>query len=159
MDSISREFNLWDEPWICVLTKKNQVIEVSLEEVLINSHEYICLAGELPTQDFTVLRLLLALLHTIFFRKSPDEPQEAWYELWTKNHFSETAIIEYKEQWYDKFFLFDKKHPFFQMPNIPVKDDNAKPIEKLNGEISESANKSRLFLLRTGSNKSSISLV
>ena len=162
MDTEDNKFNLWEQPWISVLTKKNQVVDVSLEEVLTNAHEYIDLAGELPTQDFAILRLLMALLHTIFFRKSPEEPQEAWYELWTKTKFPKEHIINYKNQWSDRFFLFDSKYPFYQEPNTSNKDtkgkdDKVKPIEKLNGEISESANKSRLFLLRTGIKKNSLS--
>lgn len=163
MSENESKFNLWKEPWICVLTKEQKIIEVSLEDALINSQDYIDLAGELPTQNFAILRLLLALVHTIFFRKSPDEPQDAWFELWNKKCFAKEPIINYKNQWLDRFFLFDKKHPFYQEPKTSDvnkgnnKEDKTKPVEKLNGEISESAHKKRLFLLREGNEKNSLS--
>lgn len=91
MSEDDNNFNLWNNPWICVLPKEQKIIEVSLEDVLLNSQDYIDLAGELPTQNFAILRLLLALVHTIFFRKSPDEPQDAWFKLWTNKCFPPTA--------------------------------------------------------------------
>ena len=63
------EFNLLDEPWIRVLLPDYQVKEVSLTEALLKAHTYVDLAGELPTQDVAVLRLLLAVLLTIFLRE------------------------------------------------------------------------------------------
>ena len=52
------EFNLLDEKWIRVLTPACAVEEVSLTDALVHAHEYTDLAGELPTQDAAVLRLL-----------------------------------------------------------------------------------------------------
>ena len=46
------EFNLLDEPWIRVMTEDCTVVERSLMQVLLNSHQYQRLAGELPTQSF-----------------------------------------------------------------------------------------------------------
>ena len=65
------EFNLLEEPWIRVMTEDCTVRECSLTEVLVHSHQYRRLAGELPTQDVAVLRLLLAVLRTVFYRMDP----------------------------------------------------------------------------------------
>ena len=46
--------------------------EVSLTDALLHAHEYAGLAGELPTQDVAVLRLLLAVLQTVFYRVDPE---------------------------------------------------------------------------------------
>ena len=73
------EFNLLDEPWIRVMTEDCSVVECSLMQVLLNSHQYQRLAGELPTQDVALLRLLLAILQTVFYRVDPegeDDPIE-----------------------------------------------------------------------------------
>ena len=73
------EFNLLDEPWIRVMTEDCTVVERSLMQVLLNSHQYQRLAGELPTQDVALLRLLLAILQTVFYRVDPegeDDPIE-----------------------------------------------------------------------------------
>lgn len=63
-----REFNLLDEPWVRVMRPDCTVAEVSLPEALLNAHGYVDLAGEMPTQDAAVLRVLLALLFAVFAR-------------------------------------------------------------------------------------------
>ena len=62
------EFNLLDEPWIKVMTEDCTAQEISLTQALWEGHHYRRLAGELPTQDVAILRLLLAVLHTVFYR-------------------------------------------------------------------------------------------
>ena len=63
-----REFNLLDEPWIKVIDGDCRIHEVSLTGLFEHAHDYQDLCGELPTQDFAMLRLLLAVLHTVFSR-------------------------------------------------------------------------------------------
>ena len=55
-------FNLIDEPWILVRKNSGETTEVSLLDALTHAHEYDALAGELPTQDVAILRLMLAVL-------------------------------------------------------------------------------------------------
>ena len=62
------EFNLLDEPWIKVMKRDGTIDEVSLITVFEQEHLYTDLAGELATQNVAVLRLLLAVLHTVFSR-------------------------------------------------------------------------------------------
>ena len=62
------EFNLTEEKWVRVLMPDCSVQEVSLTEALLRAHEFRDLAGELPTQDAAVLRLLLAVLQAVFYR-------------------------------------------------------------------------------------------
>ena len=72
------EFNLLTEPWIRVRLRDNTVREVSLTEALVSAQDYVDLAGEMPTQNAAVLRLLLAVLFTVFSRVDakgkPDTP-------------------------------------------------------------------------------------
>ena len=58
------EFNLLTEPWVRVRRPDNTVQEVSLTDALLHAQDYVDLAGEMPTQDAAVLRLLLAVLFT-----------------------------------------------------------------------------------------------
>ena len=64
------EFNLLTEPWVRVRLPDNTVQEVSLTDALVHAQEYMDLAGEMPTQDAAMLRLLLAVLFTVFSRVS-----------------------------------------------------------------------------------------
>ena len=148
-----KEFNLIEEPWIRVLDNQCQIKHVSLMHVILNAHEYVDLSGELATQDVAVLRLILAVLHTVFSRvdlegevsplEEEDDAYERWKELWDAKRFPEKPIREYLEQWKERFWLFHPERPFGQMAGLDygTKYDAA----KLNGEVSESGNKIRLF--------------
>ena len=63
-----KEFNLLEESWIKVITPSLEQKEVSLLDVILHAHEYTSLSGETPTQDVALLRVLLALVETIFYR-------------------------------------------------------------------------------------------
>ena len=159
------EFNLLDEPWIRVMTEDCTVVERSLMQVLLNSHRYQRLAGELPTQDVALLRLLLAILQTVFYRVDPegeDDPIEdraaairRWQALWNAGRFPLQPIRTYLETWKDRFWLFHPEHPFYQVPAAAV--GTKFKASKLNGELSESAHKMRLFPLRDGEEKETLS--
>ena len=159
------EFNLLDEPWIRVMTEDCTVVERSLMQVLLNSHRYQRLAGELPTQDVALLRLLLAILQTVFYRVDPegeDDPIEdraaairRWQALWNAGRFPVQPIRTYLEIWKDRFWLFHPEHPFYQVPAAAV--GTKFKASKLNGELSESAHQMRLFPLRDGEEKETLS--
>lgn len=159
------EFNLLDEPWIRVMTEDCTVVERSLMQVLLNSHQYQRLADELPTQDVALLRLLLAILQTVFYRVDPegeDDPIEdraaairRWQALWNAGRFPVQPIRTYLETWKDRFWLFHPEHPFYQVPAAAVGTKFKASI--LNGELSESAHKMRLFPLRDGEEKETLS--
>ena len=147
------EFDLLTEPWIRVRLKDNTVQEVSLTEALVSAQDYVDLAGEMPTQDAAVLRLLLAVLFTVFSRvnvKGEPEPLEKrgqalrrWSELWQLGHFPAEPIRDYLEQWKDRFWLFHPTHPFWQVPTLC--NGIAFGGKKLNGDRAESGNKTPLF--------------
>lgn len=137
-------FNLLDEPWISVVyDEKGTTKEVSLQELFKNAHQYKDLAGDTKTQDFAVLRVLLAVLHTVFSRFDADgnvyeylavddrfkqiEPVEesdiadyqddlydTWIALWESGKFPD-IVNHYLEKWRDRFYLFDEEYPFFQV--------------------------------------------
>ena len=61
---MDREFNLIDEPWICVRDNGCEVKEISIRQVFEHAQDYTELAGETKTQDMAVLRFLLAVIYT-----------------------------------------------------------------------------------------------
>lgn len=155
------EFNLLDEPWIRVIDAECSVQELSLTDVLIHAHEYKALCGELPTQDVAVLRLLLAVLHTVFARvdmqgnphRLEDEGEAVgfWQALWENGKLPEQPIRTYLEQWHERFWLFHPERPFAQVAELTY--GTGYEAAKLNGEISESSNKKRLFSSCFGAEK------
>ena len=155
------EFNLLEEPWIRVRRPDCTVEEVSLSDALLCSHEYADLAGELPTQDVAVLRLLLAVLQTVFYRvdlegrdaplQEEDDALERWGLLWERRRLPEKPIREYLDAWRDRFWLFHPERPFYQVNEAQIGTEYG--AEKLNGEISISKHKDRLFLSYSGTEK------
>lgn len=163
-------FNLLDEPWVRVMNRDCAVEEVSLRDALLRAHGLKDLAGELPTQDAALLRLLLAVLFAVFARvdaaghpaplASGNAGIEAavarWKELWALGRFPEAPLDAYFATWHDRFWLFDEEHPFWQVPEKKwkrhVKKDGTEEragtpvsLEKFNVELLQSGNKARLF--------------
>lgn len=191
-------FNLLEEAWIMVMTdEKGSSEPVSLVQLFQNAHNYKQLAGEMQMQNFAILRLLLAVLHTVFSRfnfegehypymvlderfKQQEELDEddledhrenlmaTWKGLWQRKSFPE-IVGDYLYCWKDRFYLFDEKHPFYQVTKEelfkrPIKAGRgSNPTEvypkTLNRTISESGNKIALFSPRYGvaANKNRIS--
>lgn len=145
-------FNLLDEPWISVVfDEKGSTKEVSLLDFFQNAHHYKDLAGDTKTQDFAVLRVLLAVLHTVFSRfdangnvygyleidekyrqieeieeddleEYEDDLYETWLTLWQNRQFPD-IIEEYLKKWRDRFYLFDEEYPFFQVRREDISED------------------------------------
>jgi hypothetical protein len=150
-------YNLLDEPWIMVMTEDGENKKVSLKDVFRHAHEYQSLAGDMVTQDFAVMRVLLAVLHTVFSRVNAEGetykylildnrylPQneieeddaddyaedlfETWETLWQKGRFPE--IVEtYLEDWRDRFYLFDETYPFYQVTKESIAPDKINTAE------------------------------
>ncbi len=159
-------YNLLHEKWILATDFENKVLDLSMLEVFKNAHNLKNLAGELPTQDVAILRLLLAVLHTVFYRYSPNgeekeldnqyEAIERWRQIWEAGEFSYSLIEKYLISWEDRFYLFHDKFPFMQVTSDKGfwtregKEIAAskKALDYFVGEIAQSGNKSNLFLSR-----------
>lgn len=155
-------FNLIDEPWISVVVDEmGQTEEISLKSLFENAHIYKCIAGDTKAQDFAVLRVLLAILHTVFSRfdahgepyiffdldeqykpTSSIEDEEdledytdalyqTWKDLWLAGQFPE-IINEYLEKWRDHFNLLDEEYPFFQVTKNDLYSRNITVLGKQN---------------------------
>lgn len=158
------EFNLIDEPWIRVNRLDGEREMVSLKDALLRAHEFSGLAGEMPTQDVAILRTLLAVTMTFFYRvnevgepaplETEDDALERWDALWANRIFPPQPIIDYLNKWHERFWLFHPERPFMQAISAANGTDCGTP--KLIGEISESGSKPRLFACRAGEGKEKI---
>lgn len=61
-------FSPLDEPWIKVITIGLREKIVSLKTFFAEAHTYRRLAGDTPEQDTAMLRLLISIVLTAFFR-------------------------------------------------------------------------------------------
>lgn len=124
------EFNLIEQPWIRILDGDGNVREVGLAEALKNAHEIRGLAGELATQDFAVLRVLISVVYRVL-EVNPDNPVRSWYSAWKKGHFDIEAVDDYLGKWRARFNLFDPEAPFLQTPNLETTNGQWKNLEVL----------------------------
>lgn len=72
-------FDLTDQPWIGVLKRDGTQAELSLRQVFAQAGDVRRIVGDLPTQEFALVRLLLAIVHDTL-----DGPEDIdqWGELW-----------------------------------------------------------------------------
>lgn len=144
-------FNLLDEAWIPVMpVNGNEEIDVSMKDLFRNAHRYKTISGDTATQNFAVMRVLLAVIQTVFSRfgadgnpnpnirldekmrqtETVDEDdweyqkdflEETWNQLWRKGQLPD-IVLDYLEVWRDRFYLLDEKHPFFQVNESEVRE-------------------------------------
>jgi len=160
-------FNLLDESWILVRNLQGDIEELSLLEVFRRAHELEGLAGESPTQDIAILRLLLAILYAVFTRsdatgkaallvgfpkvEQKDEALRRWKALWDGETLPLEPIRQYLEFYRDRFWLIHPDKPFYQVNGL--KKATEYPAAKLIGNLAESNNKPRQFSMRSGEQK------
>lgn len=112
---MTASFDLTTQPWIRIRSRDGTVRSQSLSEVFARAHQSVALAGELPTQDVAVLRLLLAVL-----RRACEELRTTgdWGELWRAGSFDRDRIDRYLERHQDRFDLLHPATPFFQVAGL-----------------------------------------
>lgn len=109
------------------------------------------MANDLPTQDFAILRVLLAILQRAISPMLDDldedvEPAEVWGRLWEASELPMDAIEAYLAKWRDRFDLFDPEHPFMQVPDLKTSKDECLPVAKIIADVPDG---DRLFTSRS----------
>lgn len=136
-------FNLLYDPWIPVVTDRGRQEDKSMVEIFENAQNYKCFAGDMQTQNFAILRMLLAVIQTVFSRYDTDgnvypmlsvddmmrqlddvdeddyedykeSLEDCWTSLWEKGCFPDIVTV-YLKKWEDHFYLQDKRFPFYQV--------------------------------------------
>jgi CRISPR system Cascade subunit CasA len=149
-------FNLVDEPWVRIRDEGGKVREVSLLELFEQAPHIECLANDLPTQDFAILRVLLAILQRSMLPTvdDDDDPVEVWSDLWSSDGFPISDISTYLDEWRERFDLFDMERPFMQVAELRAENDEISSIKKIVADIPDG---DMLFSLRTGKGVESLS--
>lgn len=144
-------FLLTDQPWIVVQLLDGTTQEVSLRHVFHRAHEIREIRGELPTQSFAILRLLLAILYRV--RGDEGVTTTRWNE-WSRDGLPLRLIDGYLDHYADRFDLFDPARPFFQVADLVTASGERKDIGPL---ILDLPTRNRLFTNRSGSGASDLS--
>lgn len=139
---LNSHFNLVTDPWIRVIRSDSyENAEVSMQELFRNAQDYARLAGETKSQDLAVLRLLLAILQTVYSRFDatgkpydwlemdsqamrplagpdmddfdPDDLIQTWRDLRSRGRFTD-EVEAYLTQYKSRFDFFGPT-PFYQV--------------------------------------------
>lgn len=149
-------FNLIDEPWVRIRDEEGEEREVSLLELFRQAPHIKCLANDLPTQDFAILRVLLAILQRSILPTldEDDDPIVVWGDLWNAPELPVSSICEYLDKWRFRFDLFDEGNPFMQVAGLRTAKDDYSDIKKIVADIPDG---DMLFSLRTGEGAKTLS--
>lgn len=134
-------FDLTRSPWIPVLRTDGGEAELSLTEVFEQAEDVRRLVGDVPTQDFALLRLLLAILHD-----AVDGPQEIedWAELWDEGLPLET-LRAYLGTHRERFDLLHPITPFLQVADLRTKNGEYSALNRI---VADVPNNARFFSMR-----------
>lgn len=128
-------YNLVDEPWIPVRDLNGRLFDLGIRDVLLRSHELAAIEDPSPLVVAALHRFLLAVLYRAL--KGPTDIEHA--KRLFRDGFPAKEIVDYLDHWRPRFFLFDEKYPFGQVPSVPA--DEREPWTKLTAEYNSSSNK------------------
>jgi CRISPR system Cascade subunit CasA len=114
------EFNLIDEPWIPCIDSDGQRVGYGIRQTLLNAHNLREICDDSPLVTVALHRLLLAILYRAY-----QGPQDMayWKSLYQVRCFeSDSALDNYFQVWYNRFYLFDDRHPFMQVAGLDLNE-------------------------------------
>ena len=110
-------FNLIDEKWIPVRFHDGTRDELGIRDTLLRAKEIAAIEDSSPLVVAALHRFLLAVLYRAL--EGPTDPDQS--KAWFKAGWPSEKITTYLEKWRDRFWLFDEKNPFGQIPTFEPK--------------------------------------
>ncbi|MCK9868065.1 type I-E CRISPR-associated protein Cse1/CasA [Nocardiopsis dassonvillei] len=134
-------FDLTSRPWIPVQRLDGEEVELSLTGVFEQAPDIRRLVGDVPTQDFALLRLLLAVLHD-----AVDGPREIedWEELW-RDGIPADRVRDYLREHRERFDLLHPETPFFQVADLRTGKGEYSSPDPI---VADVPNNARFFTMR-----------
>lgn len=151
MNAPQSRFSVLDDAWVPVRLIDGRVAEVSLREAFHRAADIRDIAGELPTQDFAILRLMLAVLYRSL---RGDALRLDIWEHWQQNGLPLADIDDYLDLYTERFELFHPERPFFQVSGLATASGEHKDVAPL---ILDLPSNNRLFTNRAGSGATDLS--
>ncbi|MEW6316031.1 MAG: type I-E CRISPR-associated protein Cse1/CasA [Pseudomonadota bacterium] len=114
-------FNLIDEPWIPVRFPGGTRAELGIRDTLLRAKDIAVIEDPSPLVVASLHRLLLAVLYRSLEGPTDIDQAKALF----KAGLPADKIDAYLERWRERFWLFDDKYPFFQIPDFTPNKWNA----------------------------------
>ncbi|WP_150244218.1 type I-E CRISPR-associated protein Cse1/CasA [Nocardiopsis quinghaiensis] len=134
-------FDLISRSWIPVQRLDGGEAALSLAEVFEQAPDIRRLVGDVPTQDFALLRLLLAILHDAV--EGPGDVDE-WEELW-EDGIPADRVRAYLSEHRDRFDLLHPATPFLQVADLRTGKGEHSPPDPI---VADVPNNARFFTMR-----------
>lgn len=128
-------FDLTSRPWLPVQLHDGTMVELSLEDAFLQAGDIRRLVGDIPTQEFALLRLLLAVLHDAV--DGPGTLAE-WTDLWRDSE-SLKAVPGYLAQHRARFDLLHSEEPFFQVADLRAENGEISSLRRIVADVPNGA--------------------
>jgi len=115
-------FNLIDERWIPVRLPDGTREELGIRDVLLRAREIAEIEDPSPLVVAALYRFLLAVLYRAL--EGPTDIDQA--NRLCREGIPGARVAAYLERWRERFWLFDEKNPFYQLPNYEPKGETGK---------------------------------
>lgn len=128
-------FDLTRRPWLPALRADGSTDVLSLRDVFAHASGLRRIVGDLPTQEFALMRLLLAILHDAI-----DGPQDLdeWEELWGTD-LPVDRIEKYLQDYHEHFDLLHPRTPFLQTPTLHTGKNEISSLDKIVADVPNGA--------------------
>jgi CRISPR system Cascade subunit CasA len=125
-------FDLVSRSWLPVQRLDGTTTELSLRDVFAGANSVRRLVGDVPTQEFALLRLLLAILHD-----AVDGPEdlEAWAELWEAGEEAFAGVPAYLYRYRDRFDLLHPERPFLQVADLRTENGEVASLNRIVADV------------------------
>ncbi|MCT2287690.1 type I-E CRISPR-associated protein Cse1/CasA [Corynebacterium sanguinis] len=158
-------FNLIDDPWIIVHDLDGETHTAGIRSLFDGSINAAAIVGDSPTQDYSVLRVLLAifwrahhaaLAPSLQSRQARDEFKwSRWFADKKKRLAAEARddeVLDYLDNHHDRFNLFDPEAPFMQVAGLDTTKQTRLSISRIVPEAEHD-----YFTMRTGEGRKALS--
>ena len=110
-------FNLIDEAWIPVHLPDGTRAELGIRDTLLRGKDIAVIENPSPLVVASLHRFLLAVLYRALEGPTDIDQAKGWF----KAGLPADKIEAYLAKWRERFWLFDEKHPFFQIADFEPK--------------------------------------
>ncbi|GAA1934605.1 type I-E CRISPR-associated protein Cse1/CasA [Streptomyces durmitorensis] len=124
-------FDLTSRPWIPVLDENGVQDELSLRDVFARAGQLRGVVGDLPTQEFALMRLLLALAHDAL---GGPRDTEHWASLWADEDCF-ALVTAYLDDHRERFDLLHPHTPFFQVAQLRTVRDEVFSLNRIVADV------------------------
>lgn len=144
-------FSLLTEPWInCELPDGSERL-LGIREIFDGRQEIRSIRGDSPTQNYAVLRVLLAIYWRAHHQETLVRPGETFsFAGWFAGKLEELdepdqLVNDYLDDYQDRFDLLHSQKPFMQVADLRTSKDSRFPVQRIVPEAED-----EYFTMRAG---------